>query len=75
VSLGKLTAGHEDYYEREVAGGAEDLKVPGRRRFGRLASDDARRMFRCRPHVGPTHDQSMVVGGSALPTRRHPEPQ
>jgi len=24
VSLGKLTAGHEDYYEREVAGGAED---------------------------------------------------
>ena len=24
VSLGKLTAGHEEYYEREVAGGAED---------------------------------------------------
>jgi hypothetical protein len=24
VSLGKLAAGHEDYYEREVAGGAED---------------------------------------------------
>jgi hypothetical protein len=24
VSLGKLTVGHEDYYEREVAGGAED---------------------------------------------------
>src|SRR4051795_13203837 len=24
VTLGKLTAGHEDYYEREVAGGAED---------------------------------------------------
>jgi hypothetical protein len=45
VSLGKLTAGHEDYYEREVAGGAEDFEVPGRRRFGRLASDDARLMF------------------------------
>ena len=24
VSLGKLTAGYEDYYEREVAGGSED---------------------------------------------------
>jgi conjugative relaxase-like TrwC/TraI family protein len=24
VSLGKLTVGHEEYYEREVAGGAED---------------------------------------------------
>jgi conjugative relaxase-like TrwC/TraI family protein len=24
LSLGKLTAGHEEYYEREVAGGAED---------------------------------------------------
>ena len=27
VSLGKLTAGHEEYYEREVAGGAEDYYV------------------------------------------------
>jgi hypothetical protein len=29
VSLGKLTAGHEEYYERAVAGGAEDYAMRG----------------------------------------------
>jgi hypothetical protein len=28
VSLGQLTAGHQDYCEREVAGSAEDFESP-----------------------------------------------
>ena len=60
VSLGKLTAGHEDYYEREVAGGAEDYYrcVARRRGSGR----------RWRRGVGPRRlcdgrSAAGVVGG------------
>ena len=62
VSLGKLTAGHEEYYEREVAGGTEDYLVT--RQFKELSTDEERlALLRC-CYLVSAADDDISIGES-----------